>query len=369
MRGSPRPFAGEYFMNILPKTPRALAVLLSSLTAAGVVVSAALTAPMRPVAADAAKPDQTQVKALYAEKCSACHNLPSPEEKGYTRAEWQRTVNTMLTKYHASDEIAPNEAAQIVDYLATFAPKAQAGGRGRQNSDPWATDGLDVWTDAPSASRVFNFEAGGLAGLAPLGSGTSGPAPMCTVRPDKPGADGLVAHVSGPNFRPDHFAVLLDRTDAGRNLDIHVRFRIDAGKVSPAVGIVFGYTGPNQYTVLRCNQALGDLALIQIAGPTHTTLQQTSIVLPAPSAAPASAPLPAVPPSTPLAGGWHTLRLLVRDGQARGWIDMEKRISVSLPSVTPGKVGLWTQGNTSASFDDWTIDCYDAPSSAPAPLS
>jgi hypothetical protein len=98
-------------------------------------------------------------------------------------------------------------------------------------------------------------------------------------------------------------------------------------------------------------------------------LQQTSIVLPAPSAAPASAPLPAVPPSTPLAGGWHTLRLLVRDGQARGWIDMEKRISVSLPSVTPGKVGLWTQGNTSASFDDWTIDCYDAPSSAPAPLS
>ncbi len=345
-------------MKISLPNSRALTLLLSSVAAAGIISSAALVSPTRPVAADVPKTDPAQVKALYAEKCSACHNLPAPSEKGYTRAEWQRTVNTMLTKYHASDEIAPNEAAQIVDYLATFAPRPQTGGGGRQ-SDPWATDNLDVWTDSPSASRVFNFEAGGLAGLAPVGSGTPGPAPLCAVRPDTPGADGLVARLSGPNFRPDHFAVLLDKADAGRNLDIHVRFRVDSGKVSPAVGVVFGYTGPNQYAVLRCNQALGDLALIQIAGPTHTTLQQTPIVLPPPAAAPSAS-------AAPLAPGWHTLRLLVHGGQARGWVDMQKRISVSLPAPASGKVGLWTQGNTAASFDDWTIDCYDAPASAPS---
>lgn len=339
-------------MKISLKNPRAVAALLSSLAAAGIIVSAGLTTPLRPVAADTPKIDPTQVKALYAEKCSACHNLPSPQEKGYTRAEWQRTVNQMLTKYHASDEIAPSEAARIVDYLATFAPKAEAGG-GRRSSDPWATDGIDVWTDAPSASHVFNFEAGGLAGLSPTASGTPGPAPLCAVRPDKIGADGLVAHLSGPNFRPDRFVVLLDQADAARNLDVHVRFRIDAGKVSPAVGIAFGYTGPNQYTVLRCNQALGNLALIQISGPTHTTLQQTPIALP---------PTPA---ATPLSPGWHTLRLLVHDGQVRGWIDMQKRISLALPSPAVGKVGLWTQGNTSASFDDWTVDTYDAPPTVP----
>jgi len=339
-------------------------VLLSTLAAAGIAVSAALVSPAHPVAADVPKADASQVKTLYAEKCSACHNLPSPSEKGYSRGEWQRTVNTMLTKYHASDEISPPEATQIVDYLATFAPKQTGNGGGRL-SNPWATDGTDVWTEVPSASRVFNFEAGGLAGLSPVGSGTPGPAPLCAVKPDELGADGLVAHISGPNFRPDHFAVLLDRADGGDNLDVHVRFRIDAGTISPAVGIVFGYTGPNQYTVLRCNQALGDLALIQIAGPVHTTLQQTPIVLPPSSATPA--PISAAP--TPLAPGWHTLRLLVRDGQAHGWIDMQKRISVSLPNVAAGKVGLWTQGNTAASFDDWTIDCYDAPASAPAPLS
>ena len=343
------------------KTPRTLAVLLSSLAAAGVVTLTILVTPARPAAADAPKADTSkidlgQVKTLYAEKCSACHNLPSPQEKGYSRAEWQRTVNTMLTKYHASDEIAPPEAARIVDYLATFAPKPNAG-NGRRSNDPWATDDLDVWTTSPTASRVFNFEAGSLAGLAPVGSGTPGPAPLCAVHPDTPGADGLVARVAGPNFHPDRFAVLLDRADRGRNFDVRVRFRIDSGKVSPAAGIVFGYTAPNQYTVLRCSQNLGDLALIQIAGPVHTTLQQTAVTLPPPAA------------PVPLAGGWHTLRLLVRDGQARGWIDMQKRISVTLPGDITGSVGLWTQGNTAASFDDWTVDCYDPAPGSPAPLS
>ncbi len=350
------------------KTPRVLAAALTSLLAAGVTVSAALTAPTRSVA-DTPRADAAQVKALYAEKCSACHNLPKPEEKGYTRREWQRTVTTMLTKYHASESIAPGEAVQIVDYLATFAPKTGAGGRNQQPADPWGTDTLDVWTAAPAATRVFNFAGGSLAGLAPVGAGTPGPAPVWSVAADKSGPDGMVARASGPNFRADRFALLLDRADGGRNVDVHVRFRIDAGKASPAVGIVCAYADPDHYAVLRCNQALGDLALIQIAGPSHTTVQQTPISLPAAPALTVAAPAGAAPvaatPATPLAPGWHTLRLLVHDGQVRGWVDMQKRISATLPSYGGGKVGLWTQGNTTASFDDWTVDWYDAPKTAP----
>ena len=168
---------------------------------------------------------------------------------------------------------------------------------------------------------------------------------------------------------------MVDRADQGRNVDVRVRFRIDGGKASPAVGIVCAYADPNNYTVLRCNQALCDLSLIQIAGPTHTTVQQTSITLPVALAAPApvspaivgappAAPAPVAAP-TPLAPGWHTLRLLVHDGQVRGWVDMQKRISTTLPNYGGGKVGLWTQGNTTASFDDWTVDWYDAPKTAP----
>jgi mono/diheme cytochrome c family protein len=355
------------------KNTRVLAASLVSAAAAGITLSAAFTVPTRSVA-DAPKIDNTQVKALYSEKCSACHNLPKPEEKNYTRAEWQRTVNTMLTKYHASESIAPNEAAQIVDYLATFAPKTG----GKRSADPWATDSIDVWTDTPNMTRVFNFASGSLAGLAPVGSGTPGVAPVWTVAADKTGPDGMVAHVAGPNFHPDRFALLVDRADQGRNVDVRVRFRIDSGKASPAVGIVCGYTDPNNYTVLRCNQNLSDLALIQITSPTHTTVQQTPLVLPvAPvtsplaAAIPATSPLAAAIPATappnpaPLAPGWHTLRLLVKDGQVRGWVDMQKRINTTLPSYAGGKVGLWTQGNTTASFDDWTVDWYDAPKAAP----
>lgn len=345
--------------------PRILAAALASLAAAGVTVSAALTVPTRSVA-DTPKTDTAQVKALYAEKCSACHNLPKPEEKGYTRREWQRTVTTMLTKYHASESIAPGEAAQIVDYLATFAPKTGTGGRNARPADPWGTDGMDVWTDVPAATRVFNFAGGSLAGLAPVGAGTPGPAPVWSVAADKTGPDGMVARVSGPSFRADRFALLVDRADQGRNVDVRVRFRIDSGKASPAVGIVCAYADPDHYAVLRCNQSLGDMALIQIAGPAHTTVQQTPISLspaaPIPNAGGAAAPIPA---AAPLAPGWHTLRLLVHDGQVRGWVDMQKRISTMLPSYGGGKVGLWTQGNTTASFDDWTVDWYDAPKAAP----
>ena len=94
----------------------------------------------------------------------------------------------------------------------------------------------------------------------------------------------MVARVSAPTSGRTASPCCVDRADQGRNLDVRVRFRIDAGKASPAVGIVFGYADPDTYTVLRCNQALGDLALIQIAGANHTTVQQTPIVLPPPGA-------------------------------------------------------------------------------------
>ncbi len=347
------------------KIAHSLTAAFASLAAVGTVAVASLTVPPRPVSAETPPPDLTQVKALYGEKCSACHNLPVPQEKGYTKAEWQRTVNQMLTKYHASDSISPGEAAQIVSYLGTFAPKTDArrGGSGRL-SDPWATDSLDVWMDAPAATRVFNFAAANpLSALAPAGSGTPGPAPLWQVAIDRAGADGMVARVSAPTFRPDRFALLVDRADQGRNLDVRVRFRIESGKASPAVGIAFGLTDPDHYTVLRCNQSLGDLALIQIAGPAHTTVQQTPLALPAAGTVSPIAAVTAMP--TPLAPGWHTLRLLVKDGQVRGWLDMQKRISTTLSGYAGGKVGLWAQGNTNASFHDWIVDWYDAPKTAP----
>ncbi len=359
-------------MNNSAKTSRA--ALFTSLAAAGAVAVAGLSVPARSDAPKAAAPkaaaaNTVQVKALYGEKCSACHNLPDPAEKSYTRAEWQRTVSRMLNKHQASDSISPPQAAQIVDYLATFAPKTAAlngGGRGgrNRNADPWATDTADVWTEAPTQTQVFNFEATRpLLSFTLLGAGTPGPAPQWSVGSDKAAKaapNATVARVSFPGAKPDRFALLLDKSGSGKDLDARVRFRIDEGKESPAVGLIVGYIDPKHYTVLRCSQTLGDLALIQINDLTHTTLQQTPLVL-----RPADSPVPPAAGIVQLPPGWHTLRVLVRNSEVRGWLDMQKRINIAQPGYTGGKVGLWSQGNTSASFDDWTVDWYDVPAAAP----
>lgn len=330
--------------------------------AAIALVLAVLTSPSIPAGAQAGVPsDRTHLQALYQEKCAACHNLPNPEEKGYTRFQWQRTVRQMIVKYKATD-ITPSDAVQIVNYLATFAPP-QGGRNGRGGPvDPWATDADDVWTVAPTATHVFNFEAAGaLSRLSPLSAGTPGPAAEWhTV--GKPGTvDGASVKVAPVKPSPSRFALLMDRTDAPRDMDVKVRFEILGGKVSPAVGIAFGLRDPKTYSVLRYDAAKDDLSLLTIAEPTHTTLQRTPMTLPPNGTTLATAVTPAAvtPAAATPVPGWHTLRLLVKNGQVRGWLDMNKRISFQDPGYGGGKVGLWAQGDTVAAFDDWTVDVYD----------
>ncbi|MBV9849211.1 MAG: hypothetical protein JO250_05935, partial [Armatimonadetes bacterium] len=190
-------------------------VAAASALAALVTGFAALSAPPRlTAAADTQTPADparvAQLKALYAEKCSACHNLPNPQAQGLTRAGWRRTVDRMLNQHHASDSISPAEADQIVAYLATFAPKTGP----RRPSDPWATDADDVWTVAPSTTRVFNFEVGPtLTGLSLLAAGAPGPAPYWRVIPDPSHPDGNVVKVRAVKPTPSRFALLMDKAD------------------------------------------------------------------------------------------------------------------------------------------------------------
>ncbi len=329
-------------------------------------VSISRFAPVRPANADTKPPPPTQVqlKSLYQEKCSACHNLPDPQADQRTRAQWQRVVTRMLTRYHASDEITSPEAAQIVDYLATFAPAAtpRGGQSGQAARDPWSADPFDVWTDAPAQSRVFNFEAGPIQkGLSAAVSGAPGPAAAWRNVKGSANPNGTYVKVVPAKPDPSRFALLVDQSDQGRNLDVRVRFQIVAGRASPSVGIAFGLVNAANYSVLRFDAKNGTLSVLKISPAPHATLQSTRLASPAvPAVALAASGLP---PQT--AHGWHTLRLLVNQGRIRGWIDGMKRISTSDPSYTGGKVALWSQGDTIAAFDDWTVDFYNRESAAP----
>lgn len=324
-------------------------------------------APARPAQADAKTPPPSpvQLKALYQEKCSACHNLPNPQADQRTRPQWQRIVTLMLTRYHASDEISNPEAAQIVDYLATFAPvPAARGDRGGQPSrDLWATDPADVWADMPAVSRVFNFEAGPTqAGLAAASSGTPGPAATWHNVKGSAGPDGTYVKVVPAKPDSSRFALLVDQSDRGRNLDVRVRFQIVAGRVSPSVGIAFGLADAADYSVLRFDAKMGTLSVLKINPAAHTVLQATPLDSPPASAAALAASGLPKPNNSP----WHTLRLLVNGGRIRGWMDGMKRISTVDPAYAGGKVALWSQGDTVVGFDDWTADFYGGASEAGA---
>jgi mono/diheme cytochrome c family protein len=350
---------------------RRLAVAASSCAVIVACGLAAVTTPSAPTQAQAPL-SPVQVKALYTEKCQACHELTGkydPTVNGYTRQDWVRTVRRMMNK--PNSDIAPADADAITGYLAALAPRAN---NRRGPTDPWATDAFDVWTAAPTATRVFNFEAGNQAAdLSPLTAGTAGPAALWhTVAGTTP--DGTVMKEAPVKPNASRFALLMDRQDQGRNLDVKVRFQIQAGTVSPAVGIAFGFSGPKTYDVLRFDALHNSLSLLKIDEPTHTTIQTTPVILPSlPTATTAALPaanLPAaapVPSDKPAAPGWHTLRLLVNNGQIRGWVDMDKRINTQDAGYTGGKVGLWTQGDTVALFDDWTVDLYDSVPPAVSP--
>ena len=331
----------------------------AALSGAAVIslVAAAATSPV--TLAQAPTPpmpmDQIHVKALYTEKCQACHEITGkydPAVNGYSPQEWRRTVNRMARK--TDSNISPTEAGYITDYLGALAPRNNR----RGPVDPWATDATDVWAVTPTATRVFNFEPGGaLTALTPTTAGVIGPAAVWhTVAGTTP--DGTVMKVAPVKPSPSRFALLMDRQDQGRNLDVKIRFQIQSGAVSPAVGIVFGFTSTKTYDVLRFDSLHNTLSLLKIDEPTHTVLQTTPVVQPA-TPVPALASSVTTPSAKPAAPGWHTLRLLVSSGQIRGWIDREKRVSTQDSGYTGGKVGLWTQGDTVALFDDWTVDLYD----------
>lgn len=345
------------------KSFRYFAIACSAVAAAALGLAAA-TAPSITTADSPPPMSQTQIKALYTEKCSACHDLTGvhdPQVNGYSPQEWRRTVNRMMRKQDSN--ISATDASYIADYLGSLAPKKNR----RGPTDPWATDDLDVWTAAPTSTRVFNFEKGNsIAALAPVETGAKGPAAVWhTVAGEGP--DGTVMKVTPVRPSPGRFSMLLDTRDTGRNLDVKVRFQIKGGAVAPAVGIVFGQRDSKNYDLLRFDALHNTLALLKIDEPTHAALQTTAIDQPSPAP-----PLNAVAPAKakaaekPTAPGWHSLRLLVSNGQIRGWVDMNKRISTQDPSYTGGKVGLWTQGDTVAVFDDWTVDIYDASPAAAA---
>jgi len=84
---------------------------------AGLALSGAVAAAQEP--SPAPKPTDDQIKGLFESACSSCHDTGFVGEHRKTRADWEWTVSTMISR---GAELNPDEAALIVDYLARTYP-------------------------------------------------------------------------------------------------------------------------------------------------------------------------------------------------------------------------------------------------------
>ena len=78
-------------------------------------------------------------KPVFEANCGQCHELRSPNNRSMTAAQWQATVQRMITEKGA--EISPEAQTQIVDYL-TSAARANAGLTAELSIAPNAPIGL-----------------------------------------------------------------------------------------------------------------------------------------------------------------------------------------------------------------------------------
>lgn len=283
--------------------------------------------------------DQSANAALYAEKCSACHNLPKPEEKGFTKSEWRRVVNTMLVKYKASESISNNEADEIVAYLAAFAPKNDAA-----VNNPYASDMDDVWPVAPVNSRVHNFTGtDSLKIFSRYSTGLSDNKVKCRI---VAGAtpDASIYQMEQIGAFNGQYALAVDPMGSSNDIDTTVRFQVPGQTSNKSIGIAIGWRGNNRFAFVKYDMVHDNLSVINVDGASHTVLPLDNAKL--------------ISVNTGDSSGWHTLRVMVKGTRVKAWVDAVKRLNIDDAQYQAGKVGLVTDGSTNASFSHWIIDYY-----------
>ena len=270
-------------------------------------------------------------KALFEQKCSACHNLPDPTVNQNTQDRWRSIVATMAGR--AQGAITPDDQSHIVAYLGLFPPKPSSA-----SHDPLAVKHEDVWDRDPSRSLVCTLMTPDQ--LARFRAVACKPAP--SAAPPAPLTDGIVfaAH-QGTD------ALLIANADpfsGGLDLRVSVRFPAGASN-SRAAGIVFGRTDARNYLEALLDTARSEVRIVQCRDGSLSTLSAAPVL------------------DFDDRGGWHVVKVILRpDGngaKATIWVDATKRLAASLPSpIAAGSVGLAATTGTSAGFKDFYADEY-----------
>ncbi len=198
---------------------------------------------------------------------------------------------------------------------------------------------LAIFGLAGSAARIVNFDTAPLGKTPPGWSVTTGSnaGPQWEIVRDQsaPTQPYVLAQISSTPHGSAPLAIL-DGVSA-RDLDLSVRLKSVAGHDNQAGGVVFRYRDANNYYLARANAAQQNVALYKIQNG-----RPIEIGLPVRHDLPPHA--------------WKILKVSARGSRIQVYMNHRRIIAAADRTfTTPGRVGLWTAGDSITYFDDFRV--------------
>jgi hypothetical protein len=163
--------------------------------------------------------------------------------------------------------------------------------------------------------------------------------------PNAPSKPNVLAQISrtGPHYR---FPLCLYDKVTSVDGEASVKIKIVSGRENLSAGLVFRATDENNYYLVRASAHDGNIAMFRVEdGKFHS--------VPVKGARPGNTGV-----LHPIrAGDWNLLRVQYRGNLTTVYFNHRKLFeAVDSGLSAPGRSGVWTKGDTVASFDDFHID-------------
>ncbi len=300
-------------MHLRP-SPRAVAAACG---AAGVLATLALAAasfgPARPAAAQTLSGFD-----VYRSNCGGCHELYDPENPKRTRQDWDSILTRMVKQRGAT--LNKQEYTAVLNYLDSF---------NREKREI-------KWVEEPAKPRKASFDPK-LSGKLPaewvdLTVGADEEIPWA-VQTDAAGKAAYVQPLKSAG--ENQFPTLLDNTGLVQSGGATARMQILSGKGALGAGIVFGFRNAQSYYGVRISPR--DVVLYEVQAGRRALLAR--------SATPA-----------PLKQ-WHSLALDISGKAVKVSLNGKPlpELARSIEGYRGGRMGIHTQGDTVAMFDQWEL--------------
>jgi hypothetical protein len=121
------------------------------------------------------------------------------------------------------------------------------------------------------------------------------------------------------------------------DVSVSVRFRPSSGSVDQAGGIVFRYTGPDDYYVVRANSLEDNCRIYHVKEGKRKQFGGKSVKV--------------------ASGKWHALKVTAQGNRFEVWLDGEAVIEATDDTFSnAGRIGVWTKADSVTEFDDLVIE-------------